>query len=101
MAGETRPGVPERVRAPRSDGPRLFAIVADGVRWRDHALAGSPDMIVGRFARLEAAGVDGVQVNFYDFGPDLDRFARTVLPLMHEAGLQNPEPAGHDMGSAA
>ena len=51
--------------------------------------------------RLRAAGVDGVQVNFYDFGSDLDRFARTVLPLMHEAGRRNPEPAGHDMGSAA
>ena len=51
--------------------------------------------------RFGAAGVDGVQANFYDFGPDLDRFARTVLPLMHEAGQRNPEPAGHDMGSAA
>ena len=51
-------------------------------------------MIVDRFVRLKAAGVDGVQVNFYDFGPDLDRFARTVLPLMREAGLRNPEPAG-------
>ena len=67
----------------------------------DIHLVGSPDMIVDWFVRLKAAGVDGVQVNFYDFGPDLDRFARTVLPLMHEAGLRNPEPAGHDMGSAA
>ena len=31
--------------------------------------------------------------------PDLG--ARTVLPLMHEAGLRDPEPAGNDMGSAA
>ena len=62
---------------------------------------GSPDMILDWFVRLKAAGVDGVQVNFYDSGPDLDRFARTVLPLMHEAGLRNPEPAGNDMGSAA
>ena len=57
-------------------------------------------MTVDRFARLRAAGVDGAQVNFYDSGPDPDRFARTVLPPMHEAGLRNPEPAGHDMGSA-
>ena len=64
-------------------------------------LVGSPDRIVDWFVRLKAAGVDGVQVNFYDFGPDLDRFARTVLPLMHEAGLRNPEPAGNEMGSAA
>ena len=51
-------------------------------------------MIVDWFVRLKAAGVDGVRVNFYDSGPDLDRFARTVLPLMREAGLRNPEPAG-------
>ena len=51
--------------------------------------------------RLGAAGVDGAQVNFYDFGPDLDRFACTVLPLMHEAGLRNPEPVGPQTGSAA
>ena len=49
----------------------------------------------------EAAGVDGVQVSFYDSGPALDRFARAVPPLMHEAGRRNPEPAGNDMGSAA
>ena len=65
-------------------------------------LVGSPDMIVDWFTRLKAAGVDGVQVNFYDFVPDLDRFARTVLPLMREAGLRAPEPAALETtGSAA
>ena len=64
-------------------------------------LVGTPEMIVDWFARLRAAGVDGVQVNFYDFGPDLDRFACTVLPLMHEAGLRNPEPVEPKTGSAA
>ena len=63
-------------------------------------LVGTPDMIVDWFARLRAAGVDGAQVNFYDFGPDLDRFARTVLPLMHEAGLRNPGPVEPHPGSA-
>ena len=93
---------------------RFYASFAGGdqASWNAHGrldwavggnihLVGSPDMIVDWFVRLKAAGVDGVQVNFYDFGPDLDRFARTVLPLMHEAGLRNPEPAGNDMGSAA
>ena len=61
-------------------------------------LVGTPDMMVDWFVRLRAAGVDGVQVNFYDSGPDLDRFARTVLPLMHEAGLRNPEPTGPSHG---
>ena len=64
-------------------------------------LVGTPDMIVDWFARLRAAGVDGAQINFYDFGPDLDRFAHTVLPLLHEAGLRHPEPVGADTGSPA
>ena len=63
-------------------------------------LVGTPEMIVDWFVRLRAAGVDGVQIYFYDFGPDLDRFARSVLPLMHEAGLRNPEPVGSHIGSA-
>ena len=56
--------------------------------------------------RLEAAGVDGAQINSYDFGgdlgPDPDRIARTVLSLVDAAGRRNPEPAGHDIqGSRA
>ncbi|ETX09022.1 hypothetical protein [Candidatus Entotheonella palauensis] len=35
----------------------------------------------------------GVQVNFFDFVPDLDYFAEAVLPLMVQAGLRNPCPA--------
>ena len=50
---------------------------------------------------LEAAGVDGVQVNFYDFGPDLDRFARTVPPLLREAGLRISGPLDSDTGRTA
>ena len=52
--------------------------------------------------RLEAAGVDGAQISSYDFGPDLDRFARTVLPFVYAAGRRNPEPVGRDIqGSTA
>ena len=50
---------------------------------------------------VRAPGVDGAQASFYDFGPDLDRFACTVLPFMHEAGLRNPEPVEPMTGSAA
>ena len=58
-------------------------------------------MIVDWFGRLRGAGVDGAQVHFYDFGPDLDRFACTVLPLMREAGLRAPEPAGLETTGSA
>lgn len=51
-------------------------------------LVGTPEQIVERFQQLRRAGCDGVQVNFYDFLPDLDFFGKRVLPLMHQAGLR-------------
>ena len=32
--------------------------------------------------------MDGVQITFYDFAPDLEYFGEAVLPLMKEAGLR-------------
>ena len=51
-------------------------------------IVGSPEQVVEGFMRLAEAGCDGVQVNFYDFLPDLEFFGREVVPLMHEAGLR-------------
>ena len=51
-------------------------------------LVGTPEQIVDRFRQLHRAGCDGVQVNFYDFLPDLEFFGDRVLPLMHQAGLR-------------
>jgi FMNH2-dependent dimethyl sulfone monooxygenase len=51
-------------------------------------IVGTPEQVVDGFKRLKAAGCDGVQVNFYDFLPDLDFFGDRVLPLMVEAGLR-------------
>jgi FMNH2-dependent dimethyl sulfone monooxygenase len=51
-------------------------------------LVGSPEQIVDGFLKLRQAGVDGVQLTFYDFAPDLEHFAAKVLPLMHQAGLR-------------
>ena len=51
-------------------------------------IVGTPEQVVDRFRQLKSAGCDGVQVNFYDFVPDLDYFGRRVLPLMREAGLR-------------
>ncbi len=53
-------------------------------------VVGSPAQVVDAFARLHAAGCDGVQVNFYDYLPDLEFFGSRVLPLMTEAGLRRP-----------
>jgi dimethylsulfone monooxygenase len=50
---------------------------------------GSPAQVVDAFARLHAAGCDGVQVNFYDYLPDLEFFGARVLPLLKHAGLRD------------
>jgi FMNH2-dependent dimethyl sulfone monooxygenase len=40
------------------------------------------------FIRLGEAGCDGVQVNFFDYLPDLEFFGQEVIPLMRMAGLR-------------
>jgi FMNH2-dependent dimethyl sulfone monooxygenase len=39
---------------------------------------------------LKAAGIDGLQMTFFDFEPDLAYFGEAVLPLMEKAGLRVP-----------
>ena len=51
-------------------------------------VVGSPEQVVDGFLRLKQAGCDGIQVNFYDFLPDLEFFGERVLPLMKQAGLR-------------
>jgi FMNH2-dependent dimethyl sulfone monooxygenase len=71
----------------------------DAVAWRDAKrhyralggnmhIVGSPEQIVDGFIQLRKAGIDGVQLTFYDFAPDLAYFGEAVLPLMHQAGLR-------------
>lgn len=51
-------------------------------------IVGTPEQVVDGLERLAKAGCDGVQVNFYDFLPDLDFFGNRVVPLMQQAGLR-------------
>jgi dimethylsulfone monooxygenase len=51
-------------------------------------VVGTPAQVTEWFVRLKAAGIDGVQVNFFDFLPEIEFFGRHVLPLMREAGLR-------------
>lgn len=51
-------------------------------------LIGGPETIARQIIALHAAGVDGIQVAFYDFEPDLALFGSRVLPLLQEAGLR-------------
>lgn len=53
-------------------------------------LIGTPEQIVANLVRLKAAGVDGFQLSFFDFAPDLAHFGERILPLMEQAGLRDP-----------
>lgn len=53
-------------------------------------IIGTPGQVVDKFAKLKQAGVDGLQISFFDFKPDLEFFGENILPLMKEAGLRNP-----------
>ena len=46
------------------------------------------------FHALKQAGIDGVQVNFFDFLPDLAFFGERVMPLMKQVGLRVDTAAG-------
>ena len=72
----------------------------DQTSWRGHGkdswavggnvhLVGDPEQIVDWFGRLKAAGCDGVQINFFDFLPELEFFGARVLPLLKQAGLRH------------
>ncbi len=64
-------------------------------------LVGSPEQIVDGFIQLQRAGVDGVQLTFYDFQNDLEYFGEKVLPLMVQAGLRIPDHSASLTGSRA
>ena len=51
-------------------------------------MIGTPEQVVEQFVRLKRAGVDGLQLSFYDFKPDLEFFGDRILPLMKQAGLR-------------
>lgn len=51
-------------------------------------IVGSPEQVVEQLAALHRCGIDGVQMNFYDFAVDLDHFGDKILPLLKKAGLR-------------
>jgi FMNH2-dependent dimethyl sulfone monooxygenase len=57
-------------------------------------LVGSPDDVVDQLQQLRTAGIDGIQITFYDYEPELAYFGKSVIPLMERAGLRLPAPPG-------
>ncbi|WP_159996748.1 LLM class flavin-dependent oxidoreductase [Roseomonas sp. 18066] len=51
-------------------------------------IVGSPEQVTDQLARLKRTGIDGVQIAFFDFEPDLAFFGSDVLPLLKQAGLR-------------
>ncbi|MDB5850202.1 MAG: Luciferase-like, subgroup, partial [Rhodoferax sp.] len=49
---------------------------------------GTPEQVVEQFVQLRRAGIDGLQLSFYDFKPDLEFCGDRILPLMKQAGLR-------------
>ncbi|WP_421446475.1 LLM class flavin-dependent oxidoreductase, partial [Agrobacterium tumefaciens] len=45
-------------------------------------IIGTPEQVVEQFVALKAAGIDGLQLSFFDFKPDLEFFGDRILPLM-------------------
>lgn len=77
----------------------------DNKSWRGHSrnqwvvggnvhLVGGPERIVEGIQRLKDAGCDGIQVNFFDYLPDMHRFADLAMPLMVDAGLRKETARG-------
>lgn len=52
-------------------------------------IVGTPEQVVDQFQGLKQAGIDGLQLSFFDFKEDLEIFGAEVLPLMRQAGLRN------------
>jgi FMNH2-dependent dimethyl sulfone monooxygenase len=65
------------------DTPRQRALGGGNLQ-----MIGGPEQVADSIARLKAAGIDGVQLSFYDFAPDLALFGARVLPLLKARGLR-------------
>lgn len=51
-------------------------------------IIGSPEQVVDKIAALHTIGIDGLQINFYDFRTDFDHFEQRILPLLKARGLR-------------
>jgi FMNH2-dependent dimethyl sulfone monooxygenase len=51
-------------------------------------IVGSPEHVVEQIVELHRAGIDGLQLGFYDFERDLEFFGDRILPLLKQAGLR-------------
>jgi alkanesulfonate monooxygenase SsuD/methylene tetrahydromethanopterin reductase-like flavin-dependent oxidoreductase (luciferase family) len=79
-------------RAPADPQGRLHSghspIARRALARGSYCVAGDPDAVAGELARLQAAGLDGLAVNFVDYLEELPYFAAEVLPRLAKLGLR-------------
>ena len=51
-------------------------------------IVGTPEQVVDQLLVLKKTGIDGVQLGFYDFLPEIGYFGERILPLLKQAGLR-------------
>ena len=78
---------------PRTDPQRLVHSAHNPLARRalargSYCVIGDPDAVVREFARLRAAGLDGLAINFVDYLEELPYFAAEVLPRLEKLGLR-------------
>ena len=56
-------------------------------------VTGTPDDVASVFAKVSAAGFDGVAFSFFDYVADLPYFAQEVLPRLARLGIRAPSPS--------
>ncbi|MBO7746967.1 LLM class flavin-dependent oxidoreductase [Paenibacillus sp. MWE-103] len=73
----------------------------DSQSWLEHSargravgghlhIVGSPEDVAEQLKQLHATGIDGIQITFYDYEPELAYFGESVIPLLEQAGLRLP-----------
>jgi FMNH2-dependent dimethyl sulfone monooxygenase len=53
-------------------------------------IIGSPEDVADQLERLVDAGIDGVQIGFFDYEPELAFFIGNVIPILEARGLRAP-----------
>lgn len=65
-------------------------VPADRVLGGHLQIVGSPEDVADALQAMHEAGIDGVQIGFYDYEPELAFFAEHVIPLLEKRGLRLP-----------
>lgn len=63
-------------------------VPADRVLGGHVQIIGSPEEVAEQLEGLHRGGIDGVQLGFYDYEPELKYFVEAVIPILERRGLR-------------